>query len=107
MLDFKEKISILVANATNMDCMEINNTIEIPKEKNMGDYALPCFKFAKILKKAPQVIANEINDKIKNIENEIIEKTEDVNGYLNLYIIKTLLVENGLSEFDSKKNNYG
>ena len=107
MLDFKEKISILVANATNMDCMEINNTIEIPKEKNMGDYALPCFKFAKILKKAPQVIANEINDKIKNIENEIIEKTEVVNGYLNFYINQKLLVENVLTEFDSKKKNYG
>lgn len=107
MLNFKEEIAKKVANATNMNYTEISDVIEVPKEKNMGDYALPCFKFAKVLKKAPQIIASEINEKIDANKDEIIDKTEVVNGYLNFYINKKLLTENVLEEFETKKEKYG
>ena len=58
----------------------------MPKDTKNGDYAFPCFRLAKELKKAPPVIANEIKEKIE-INPEIIEKVEIAGGYLNFYII--------------------
>ena len=44
--------------------------IEIPQDRSMGDFALPCFQFAKALKKSPQDIAINI---AKEIENYLVE----------------------------------
>ena len=34
--------------------------VEVPGDEAMGDYAFPCFKLAKTLKKAPPLIAKDI-----------------------------------------------
>ena len=44
----------------------------------MGDYAFPCFRLAKTLRKAPQAIAEEIREKI-DLDGSFIEKMEVVN----------------------------
>ena len=72
----------------------------------MGDYAFPCFRLAKTLKKSPQIIAEDINSKL-DIENSYIEKTEVVSGYLNFYIKKNELIKTVFEEFTIKKENYG
>ena len=64
MLDFKEIIAEGIQKATELDKEELKSYIEVPKDKNMGDYAFPCFKLAKVLKKAPPAIATEINEKL-------------------------------------------
>ena len=35
---------------------EVLELIEIPQDSNMGDYAFPCFRLAKIMKKSPSKI---------------------------------------------------
>ena len=72
----------------------------------MGDYALPCFKLAKEMKKSPVIIANEIKEKIE-MPNKYISKIEAVNGFLNIFINNEMLIENVLDEMESKKENYG
>ena len=104
MLDFKKIITDELKKVTNID--NIDEYIEIPVNKEMGDYSLPCFKLAKELKKAPQIIANEIKDKL-NINEDMISKIEVVNGYLNFYINPATLISNVLEEINSKKENYG
>lgn len=47
-----------------------------------GDITLPCFSLAKLLRKSPLMIADEIK---ANINSDIFEKVENVNGYLNFY----------------------
>ena len=87
MIDFKEIISkeiSRVINFNNKKNSEVINMIEIPKEKEMGDYAFPCFKLAKTLRKSPQIIAEEINKEIK-IDENIIEKKEIV-GRLHKFL---------------------
>ena len=64
MIDFKEKIAKILADATNLNEKELESYIEMPKDSKNGDYAFPCFRLAKELRKAPPVIANEINEKI-------------------------------------------
>lgn len=77
MIDFKNKIAEFISQAINIEENELIQNIETPKEKKQGDYAFPCFKLARLLKKSPQQIAEEIVQNIKLDEN-IIEKTEVV-----------------------------
>lgn len=104
MLDFKNIIAEEIKKVTNLD--NIYEYIEVPANKEMGDYSLPCFKLAKELKKAPQMIANDIKEKLK-FEEEIISKIDVVNGYLNFYINPQAIVKTVLQEFSNKKENFG
>ena len=105
MIDFKQEIAKKVAKATNLEENELKNYIEIPKDNTNGDYAFPCFRLAKELRKAPPVIANEIKEKIE-IDEKIIEKVEIAGGYLNFYISKELMTKEVLSEI-ADNENYG
>ncbi len=105
MLNFKN-IAKAISEVTNSNVKELEEYIEIPKDFKMGDYAFPCFKLAKELKKAPPAIANDIKEKIQ-IDEKYIKKIEIVGGYLNFYINTNILVEEVLKEFENKKQNYG
>lgn len=104
MLDFKNIVADEIKKVTNIE--NIYEYIEIPANKDMGDYSLPCFKLAKELKKAPQMIANDIKEKFK-INEEIVSKVEVVNGYLNFYINPIAIADTVLQEFDAKKESFG
>ena len=104
MIQFKEKIADAISNATQIEKQEIEGYIEIPKDDKNGDYAFPCFRLAKTMKKAPQAIAEEIKEKIL-IDDKIIEKIEVLGGYINFYINKTLLAKEVLEELE--KEEYG
>ena len=41
---------------------EIAESVAVPPDTAMGDYALPCFKFAKVLRKSPVAIAESLKD---------------------------------------------
>ena len=105
MLNFKKIIANIINDAIEIDNVNLEEFIEVPKEVSNGDYAFPCFKLAKELKKAPQVIAEEIKEKI-NIENSEIEKVEIVGGYLNFFIKKEILAKEVLTEIQNKEE-YG
>ena len=105
MLNFKNEIAKYIANATNIQQNEIESFIEIPKDKNNGDYAFPCFRLAKILKKAPPAIAEEIKKKIE-VDEKYITKIEIAGGYLNFYINKKIRIEELFKEF-SENEEYG
>ena len=104
MLDLKEIIANEIQKVTNVET--IYDYIEVPANKEMGDFSLPCFKLAKELKKAPQIIATEIKDKL-NIPDNIVLETKVVNGYLNFYLNPMLIAKTVLEEFEDKKEKYG
>ena len=106
MIKFKEEIAKSISKVTNIDVEELMQYIEVPANSEMGDYAFPCFKLAKSLRKSPQIIANEINENI-SIDENIIQKIEIVNGYVNFYINSKTLVGTVLEELENKKENYG
>lgn len=105
MIQFKKEIAKKIAEATELDISEIEGYIEVPPSSNMGDYAFPCFRLAKILKKSPMLIAEELKEKINIGEN--IEKIEIVSGYLNFFINKTSLIQTVLKELEEKQDNFG
>lgn len=106
MIDLKKEIANMISKCTEINTEELKTYIEIPPDDNMGDYAFPCFKLAKTLKKAPPIIASEIRENIE-INNAIIDKIEIVGGYLNFYINKDTLIINVLEEMESKNSKYG
>ncbi len=106
MIDFKDKIAEEISKKLELTKEDIKEFIEIPKDTKMGDYALPCFKLAKEMKKSPVIIANEIKEKI-DMPNKYISKIEAVNGFLNIFINNKMLIENVLDEMESKDEKYG
>lgn len=105
MIDFKEEIAQMLAQATKLDKEELKSYIEVPKVASNGDYAFPCFRLAKTMKKAPQIIAEELKENVK-IDEKTIEKIEVAGGYLNFYINKQTLANEVLNEI-AKNEEYG
>lgn len=106
MTDFKRIVAKAISDVTNIEINEIDGYIEMPPNKEMGDYSFPCFKLAKSLKKAPQIIAEELKEKLE-IDVSLIEKISVIGGYLNFYINHNELAKTVLNEISNKKENYG
>ena len=106
MINFKNEIAKAISKVTDIDVKELETYIEIPPNSDLGDYAFPCFKLAKTLRKAPPVIATEIKENI-GIDGEIIQQIDIVGGYLNIHINKETLVENVIKEVLEKQEKYG
>lgn len=104
MKNFKQIIAKQISKIIEINEKELESYIEMPKDSKNGDYAFPCFRLAKELKKAPPVIANEIKEKIEQVDD--IEKIEVAGGYLNFFVNKTILAEEVLGEI-SKTEQYG
>ena len=104
MKKFKQIIAEQISKTININEKELESYIETPKDSQNGDYAFPCFRLAKELRKAPPAIANEIKEKIETVEE--IEKIEVAGGYLNFFINKTILAKEVLEEI-SKTEQYG
>lgn len=84
---------------------EIYSAVALPPNFELGDYALPCFKFAKILKKSPVAIAEELKDSFQT--DEVICEVSAVNGYLNFKINKAGLTKEVLNKILKEKDRYG
>lgn len=105
MINFKNIVANAISKVVNINETEIEMSIEKPKGSENGDYAFPCFRLAKELHKAPQMIANDVKENIKVDENQIT-KIEVVGGYLNFFINKEILVKEVLNEMSENKE-YG
>ena len=102
MTDFKKIIAEAIAKATSIEENEIYGYIEIPKDSTNGDYAFPCFKLAKVMKKSPMQIAEEIKERI-SIDEEKILKIDIAGGYINFYINKNILVKDVLQRIEDEE----
>lgn len=87
-----------------MDVKELEMLIEKPKSQLHGDLAFPCFTLAKIKRKSPNVIAQELSEKI---QSPIFEKVEVVGAYINIFLNKKLVSEAIIAEITKQKEEYG
>ena len=105
MTDYKKKISTIISELIDLDEEDIYNLIQIPKESDKGDYTFPCFTLSKVLRKAPNLISEDLKEKIE--KPDFIERIESVSGYLNFYLDKETLTKEVFEEFDKKGKDYG
>lgn len=83
----------------------IEENIAVPPNTDMGDYALPCFKFAKVLRKSPVAIAQELAEKIA--PDSVISEITALNGYLNFKINKASLAKETVEKVLCQAERYG
>ncbi|EMB73565.1 arginine--tRNA ligase [Streptococcus mutans] len=81
----------------------ILNLLEKPKKSNMGDIAFPTFTLAKMMHKAPQIIASEL---VSQINNSYFEKVEAVGPYINFFLNKSEISAQVLKEVIKKREDY-
>jgi|TARA_Y100000310_G_scaffold91835_2_gene89345 arginyl-tRNA synthetase len=97
---FKEEIIKSIKKKVKADI-----ELEIPPKPDMGDYAFPCFSLAKIYKKNPNEIANDLSKKIK--KSKYIQEMKVIGPYLNFFINKNTLTEDTLKRILKEKDKYG
>lgn len=106
MIDYKVQIAQIIAKQEiGLTAEEIVEVIEVPADSKNGDFAFPCFRLAKAMRKAPQMIAADIAVAIE--AESIFEKVEQVNAYVNMFICKDVFVRNVVSEVVSRGTDYG
>jgi len=105
-MDFKERVAeIFTSIETDLSLEDALLLIETPPSPDMGDFAVPCFKFAKKYKKSPAVIAAELTEKIGNVEE--FEKIESMGPYVNFFVDKKHYAEKILKTAFEEKDNFG
>ena len=98
MINMKEQIVEKISKILSVDISLVK--IEYPKDRTMGDYAIPCFSFSKELHKSPNDVANYLKD---NLDYECCV----INGYLNIFMDKKEVSENIINKIISENENYG
>ena len=111
-MDFKTAVAneILTAMKAAFEGAElpeieaVAGALEVPPDTALGDYAFPCFKLSKALRKSPVMIADALAGAI---QADFLGKVESVKGYLNFFIDKAIYAEKVLSLALSRGERYG
>ena len=103
-MDYKKYIAEKL-EVEGVSVEEIYESIALPPNTEMGDYALPCFKFAKVLRKSPVMIAEAL--KAGFATDDVVSEVSAVNGYLNFKINKSGLVSQTLEKIFAEGDRYG
>ena len=85
---------------------ELEKYIEIPPSSEMGDYSFPCFFLSKQLKKNPNLIAEEIKEKINALPKDF-EDIRVVGGYINFFLNRENFAKKIVNEILKKRDNFG
>ncbi len=104
-MNYKNEIAKRINAITNVEVSSLEEYIEIPPNTELGDFAFPCFKLAKELRKAPPAIATELKEQLT--EDEVISKIDVVGGYLNFFINKSAFAKNVVTEVLVKGDDFG
>lgn len=106
MMSVKDKIVELLHKelSEHLDKDQLSRLIEKPSNSELGDYAFPVFSLAKIFRKAPDAIAEELAAKL---DPSGFEKVQVVGAYINFFIEKGAHGNSVIGEILSKGSDYG
>lgn len=106
MINFKEEIAKKISGMyQDLETLDIQKSIEIPPDSKLGDYAFPCFKLAKSLRKSPKLIAEEIKNELEG--TDFIDKIEQVNAYVNIFIDGKAIAKMTIDSVIKNGEDYG
>jgi arginyl-tRNA synthetase len=104
-MDFPLRLAQAVSARCGMEADELLGLIVTPPDSAMGDFALPCFRLAKAMKKAPPIIAKELCETVAL--PEFVDRAEPVNGYMNFFIKPAAYAQAVLEAVREEGENYG
>ena len=103
-MNTKELIASELASVIDsLDQEAILNLLETPKNSEMGDIAFPAFSLAKVERKAPQMIAAELAEKI---DSQAFEKVVATGPYVNFFLDKSAISAQVLQTVITEKEHY-
>lgn len=97
-MNFKDIISEIL-KSDEIKKEDIFSALAPTPSLDKGDVCLPCFKFAKILRKSPQAIAGELKEKTDSSSQPLIGKTAVEGGYLNIFFNRAFAVKEMVTAF--------
>lgn len=103
-MDYKKLVAERIKEHVDLELDDIEKLVEIPPKSDMGDYAFPCFQLAKVLRKAPNAIASELQGKVNN---DGFEKVTTVGPYLNFFVNKSIFNKDTIEKILQEKDSYG
>ena len=104
-MNLKEKLIEEISLLTKLDIQAVEKAIEVPPNPEMGDVAFPCFPLAKVMRKAPPVIAAELAESFPKLD--FIEKAVQNGGYLNFFFSRGYFAKEQLKVVLEKGTEYG
>ncbi len=104
-MDFKEHIIEKIIKLTELERTIVENAVEVPPDEKMGDLAFPCFPLAKIMHKAPPVIAQELSKKLS--DDDMIDKVQPAGGYLNFFFNRERFISETVGEIEKAPEKWG
>ena len=114
MLDYKKLFSIRLAacikdaaGGAGVPAEEIFGDISTPPDDKMGDYAYPCFKLARVLRKAPPVIAADLCARFNALPDKHFSGAEAAAGYMNVRLERHGFIADTLNHILQKNNAFG
>ena len=105
-MDYRSVIAEKLSEVTGLEVEAINKLIEIPPQVDMGDYAFPCFALAKTMRKAPQMISQDLVNN-EALKLPFLSEIKNAGPYLNFYIDRGVYASDTVSEINTKKESYG
>lgn len=84
--------SAVSANLSGITAEDVLAAIEVPADAKNGDLAMPCFRFSRVLRKAPPVIASELKALLDGAVSGVAE-INAVGGYLNFFLSPSFYVD--------------
>ena len=105
----KQVASKLLAKHLSLSADAIEALLEIPKDAQHGDLALPSFTLAKKLRKDPAEIARELAAQLSSSLKAVkeFEKVEAAGPYVNFFVNKQLLAQQTLKVILKQRKKYG
>ncbi len=104
-MDDKHLLAVALGERLGMEANELAEWFETPPNDDMGDYAFPCFRLAKTMRKAPNLIAAELAPAIRLPEG--FSRAEAVGGYVNFFVNKANYANSVLTRVLSEGERYG
>ena len=104
-MDFKDLICSSIAKAAELPIEDIEALMETPPDKTLGDFAFPCFKLARTLRKAPPMIAQDIAAKIE--KPDFVSEIKTVGAYINFFVDRSIFGKDTIEKAQREGEAYG
>ena len=101
-MDFRLAIAQQILSAlpeAPLEAADVAAMLEVPPDTKLGDYAFPCFKLSKALRKSPMMIADQL---AAAIQADFLARVESVRGYLNFFIDRAIYAERVLAAAEAQ-----
>ena len=106
-MDYLEQIGKIFAEFTSLSREEASAVVEIPADGAKGDFAVPCFRIAKEMKKAPNELAAEIAEKIGGHLPTWVSRVEPTGPYVNFFLCRKTFATDVLTDVFTEGSEYG